>query len=56
MARPVFFVIRVYCEKLGHMMKSLLAKFRSDLFVRLRDIAEKQVPAKPKPIVDVTYL
>ena len=46
-----FFVIRVYYEKLGHMLKSLVAKFRSDLFVRLSDIAEKQVPAKLKPTV-----
>ena len=33
------------------MLKPLVPKFRSDLSVRLRDIAEKQVPAKLKPIV-----
>ena len=33
------------------MFKPLVPKFRSDLSVRLRDIAEKQVPAKLKPIV-----
>ena len=32
-------------------MKPLVPKFRSDLFPRLNDIAEKQVPAKLKPIV-----
>ena len=32
-------------------MKPLMSQFRSDLSVRLRDIAEKQVPAKLKPIV-----
>ena len=35
------------------MLKPLVPKFRSDLSVRLRDIAEKQVIAKPKPIVDI---
>ena len=47
----LIFVIRVYYEKLGHMLKPLVPKFRSDLSVRLRDITEKQVPAKLKPIV-----
>ena len=37
------------------MLKPLAPKFRSDLYVRLGDIAEKQVPAKLKPIV-VTFL
>ena len=32
-------------------MKPPVPKFRSDLSIRLRDIAEKQVPAKLKPIV-----
>ena len=41
----------MYYEKLGRMLKPLLPKFRSDLFVRLTDIAEKQVPAKLKPVV-----
>ena len=44
----LFFVIRVYYKKIGHMLKPLLPKFRSDLSVRLKDIAEKQVPEKPK--------
>ena len=45
------FVLRVNYEKLGHMLKPLIPKFCSDLSVRLRDITEKQVPAKLKPIV-----
>ena len=36
----LIFVIRVYHEKLGHILKLLVSKFRSDLFVRLGDIAE----------------
>ena len=43
---------RVYYEKLGHTLKPLVPKFRLDPFSRLRDIAEKQVPAKLKPIVN----
>ena len=39
-------------KKIDHMLKSLVPKFRPDLSARLKDIAEKQVPAKPKPIVD----
>ena len=46
-----FFVIRVYYEKIGHLLKPIVLKFRHDLFARLRDIAEKQIPAKLKPIV-----
>ena len=46
-----FFVIRLYYEKLGRMLKPIVPKFRPDLSVRLRDITEKQVPAKLKPIV-----
>ena len=54
MARPrFFFVIRVYDEKLGHMLKPLVSKFRPDLSARLKDIAEKQVSAKPQPIVGI---
>ena len=45
------FVIRVYYEKLGRMLKPLVPRFRFDLSVRSRDIAEKQVPVKLKPIV-----
>ena len=33
------------------MLKPLVPKFRSDISPRLKDIAEKQVPAKLKPIV-----
>ena len=43
--------MKVYYEKLGHMLKPLMPKFRSDLSARLRYIAERQVPAKLKPIV-----
>ena len=32
------------------MLKPLVPKLCSDLFVRLRDIAEKRVPAKLKPM------
>ena len=46
-----FFVIKVYYEKLSHMLKPLKSKFRPDLSARLKDIAVKQVPAKLKPIV-----
>ena len=45
-------VMGVYCEKLGHMLKPLVPKFRSELSVRFRDIAEEQVPKKLKPRVD----
>ena len=33
------------------MLKPLVPRFRSDLSVRLKDIAEKQVPAEVKTIV-----
>ena len=33
------------------MLKTPMPKFCSDLSVRLRDIAEKRVPVKLKPIV-----
>ena len=59
MARPGnfdFFVTRAYDEKLGHILETLVAKYRPDIFAHLRDIAEKQVPANLKPIVDVTVL
>ena len=46
-----FFVIRVHYEKLGHMLKPLVPKFRLDLSSLLKDIAEKQVTAKLKPMV-----
>ena len=48
----IFFVIRVHYEKLSHMLKLLVPKFLSDLFVRLREISEKQIPTKLKPIVN----
>ena len=34
------------------MLKPLVPNFYSDISVRLRNIAEKQVPVKLKPIVD----
>ena len=46
-----FFVIRVYYEKLGHMVKPFMPKFLSDLSVRSRDITENQVPTTLKPMV-----
>ena len=46
----LFFVIRVYYEKLGHRLKPIVPRFCPDLSALLRDIAEKQVPAKLKPI------
>ena len=46
-------MIRIYYEKLGHMLKPLVPKFRPDVFARFKDIAEKQVPARLKPIVVV---
>ena len=58
MARPRnidFFIIREYYGKLGHRLKPIVTKYRSDLSVRLRDIAEKQIPAKLKPIVDTKH-
>ena len=48
-----FFVIKVNYEKLGHILKHLVPKIRPALFARLRHIAEKQVPANLKPIVDI---
>ena len=54
MAGPLFFHffhMRVYYGKLGHMLKHLASKCCPDLFTRLRDVVEKQVPEKLKPIV-----
>ena len=48
--------MKVYYEKLGHVLKPLVPKFCSDLSIRLRYIAEKQVPAKLKPIVDPVHV
>ena len=42
----------MYYEKLGHILKHPVPKFRSYPSVRLRDFAEKQVPAKLKSIVN----
>ena len=52
----MIFVVRVYYEKLGHMLKPLVPKFRLDLSVRLKDIAENMVPAKLKPIESVVKI
>ena len=53
MARPwnFDFLLQQYNEKLGHVLKHLVPKFRLDLSVRSKNIAEKQVPVKLKPIV-----
>ena len=48
----LFFVIRVYLKKIGHILKPLVPKFRPDLFACFGDIPEKQVPANLKQIVD----
>ena len=40
----LIFVLKVYYEKFGRLLKPLFPKFRSDLPVRLRDIAGKEVP------------
>ena len=44
-------------QKLGRMQEPLMPKFRPDPSVRLKDIFEKQVPVKLKPIVetDIAY-
>ena len=47
----LFFVMSILRKKLRHMLKPPMSKFRSYLSVRSMDIAEKQVPAKLKPIV-----
>ena len=46
----MIFAIRVYYVKLGHKLKTFVPKFRPDVFARLRDMAEKQVPANLKLI------
>ena len=46
-----FSVIRLCYEKIGHMLKPLMPKFRSDRSARLKVISEEHVPAKVKPIV-----
>ena len=38
------------------MLNPLVPGFRLDLSLRLKNIAEKQVPAKLKPIVDIFLL
>ena len=47
-----FSVIIIYYEKLGHTLKPLVPKFRPEMSVRLKEIIEKRVTAKLKPIVD----
>ena len=47
-----FIVLRVgILQKIARMLKPLVLKFRPDLCVRLKYMAEKEVPAKLKPIV-----
>ena len=48
------FVISVCYEKSPYMFKALVPKLPPDLSVRLKDVAEKQVPALLKPIVAMT--
>ena len=43
--------MRAYYQKLGCMLRPLVPKIRPDLYARLKNIAEKQVPAKLKRIV-----
>ena len=43
-------------KKIGCMLKHVVSKFRHDLSIRLKDIAEKQVPAKLKPIISILSL
>ena len=45
----------MHYEKLGHVLKSPVSNFHSDLSVRFRDIAEKQIPPKLKPIVGAVF-
>ena len=46
-----FFVIRIYCEKLGHMLKPTVPKFCPNSLAHLKEITKKQVPVKLKLIV-----
>ena len=48
----LIFCCKSMLQKIGRMLKPLVSKFRPDLSVRSKDIAEKQVPGKLKPIVD----
>ena len=50
------FVTRAYYEKLGHMLNTLAPRLRPDLSASLKDVAEKQVPTKPKPIAGGSVL
>ena len=56
MARPgnfdFLYNIIAYYEKLGHILKPVMPKFRPDLPARLGYIAKKHVPATLKPIVN----
>ena len=47
----ISFYKSTYILKKGRILKLLVHKFRSDISARFRDIAEKQVLAKLKPIV-----
>ena len=53
-ASPFYPTFPYVCyEKLGHMLKPLVLKFRHDR-AHFKDIAEKQVPAKLKPYSSYT--
>ena len=41
-----FFVIRIYYEKLGHMLKPTVPKFRPNSFAHLKEIAKKTGPCE----------
>ena len=49
----LIFCYKSILRKIGRMLKLLLPKFRPDIPVGLRNIADKQVSAKLKPIVDI---
>ena len=45
-----FFAIKSILQEIGRTLKPIVPKFCPHLSVRLKDIAEKQVPTKLKPI------
>ena len=49
--KMLIFFYKSILQKIGLMLRLLVSKFLPDLSVHLKDIAEKQVPAKLKPIV-----
>ena len=51
----LIFCYRSVLRKIRSHAETLIPKFCTYLSIRLRDIAEKQVPAKLKPILGVQY-